>query len=176
MGELVDDLQLLARLDEDRPLELVDLDLRQVVSEAVASAQTVDPGREFIIDLVNEAAVVRGDSGRLRQVMDNLLSNAMRYSVREAPIAVGIDGADHGVLVRVTDRGVGLTEDECARVFERLYRTDDARTRVRGGSGLGLAIVLSIVEAHGGEVFVRSEIGVGSTFGFTLPIEGSTRE
>ena len=176
MGELVDDLQLLARLDEDRPLELVDLDLRQVVSEAVASAQTVDPGREFIIDLVNEAAVVRGDSGRLRQVMDNLLSTAMRYSVREAPIAVGIDGADHGVLVRVTDRGVGLTEDECSRVFERLYRTDDARTRIRGGSGLGLAIVLSIVEAHGGEVFVRSEIGVGSTFGFTLPIEGSTRE
>ena len=171
MGELVDDLQLLARLDEDRQLDLVDLDLGQVVGEAVASAKTVEPDREFIIDCVNEAAVVRGDSRRLRQVMDNLLSNAVRYSVREAPIAVGIDGSDHWVLIRVTDRGVGLTEDECSRVFERLYRTDDARTRVRGGSGLGLAIVLSIVEAHGGEVFVASEIGVGSTFGFTLPIE-----
>ncbi len=175
MGELVDDLQLLARLDEDRPLDLVDLDLRQVVGEAVASAKTVDPEREFVFDLVDEPAVVRGDSRRLRQVMDNLLSNAMRYSEREAPIAVGIDGSDHGVLVSVTDRGVGLTEDECSRVFERLYRTDDARTRVRGGSGLGLAIVLSIVEAHGGEVFVGSEIGVGSRFGFTLPIEDSTR-
>ena len=171
MGELVDDLQLLARLDEDRQLDLVDLDLRQVVGEAVASAKTVEPDREFIIDLANEAAVVRGDSRRLRQVMDNLLSNAVRYSVREAPIAVGIDASHQGVLIRVTDRGVGLTEDECSRVFERLYRTDDARTRVRGGSGLGLAIVLSIVEAHGGEVFVASEIGVGSTFGFTLPIE-----
>ena len=117
---------------------------------------------------------VRGDDNRLRQVMDNLLSNAIRYSPDSTPIDVVIDepeqeGLARAVRVSVIDRGAGLSPDDAAHVFDRLYRTDEARSRVHGGAGLGLAIVRSIVEAHGGEVFVRSRPGEGSTFGFLLP-------
>jgi signal transduction histidine kinase len=103
--------------------------------------------------------------------MDNLLSNALRYSSDSTDVDVivrteaGVGGA---VTVDVVDSGIGLSPDDRDRVFERLFRTDEARSRVYGGSGLGLAIVKSIVEAHGGEVFVTSEPGVGSDFGFRL--------
>ena len=117
---------------------------------------------------------VRGERDRLRQVMDNLLSNAIRYSPDATAIDVVIDQPEEedlaqAVRVTVVDRGPGLTPLDAAHVFDRLYRTDEARSRVDGGAGLGLAIVRSIVEAHGGAVFVRSRPGEGSKFGFTLP-------
>ena len=117
---------------------------------------------------------VRGEGDRLRQVMDNLLSNAIRYSPDATAIDVVIDRPEEedrarAVRVSVVDRGPGLSPLDAAHVFDRLYRTDEARSRVDGGAGLGLAIVRSIVEAHGGAVFVRSRPGEGSKFGFTLP-------
>jgi two-component system, OmpR family, sensor kinase len=165
MGALVDDMQLLARLDEQRPLDVEPLRLSDVVEEAVSSARAGSPERAITVVHERDDVVVRGDRRRLRQVVDNLLSNAIRYSDPSTPITV----VESGTTVTIADRGPGLTEDEAARVFDRLYRTDEARTRVRGGTGLGLAIVKSIVEAHGGEVFVTSTPGAGSTFGFTVP-------
>jgi two-component system OmpR family sensor kinase len=119
------------------------------------------------------SVVVNGDRDRLRQVLDNLLSNALRYSSPEDLVEVAVSVESGWCAISVVDRGVGLTEDEAGQVFERLYRTDDARSRVRGGTGLGLAIVRSVVEAHGGSVSVVSEVGSGSTFVVRLPLLAS---
>jgi two-component system OmpR family sensor kinase len=176
MGTLVDDLLQLARLDQQRPLERAAVDLADVARAAVDAARVGHPDREFALTAPADGPWVLGDEQRLRQVVDNLLSNAVRYSPSTEPIAVraelvGAASAPRAQLV-VVDRGLGLSPDESAHVFERLYRTDEARTRVSGGSGLGLAIVQSIVTAHGGEVFVESAPGDGSTFGFRLPLAG----
>ena len=174
MGGLVDDLQLLARLDEQRPLRLEDVDLDEICAAAVAAARVSSPTRHITVWPGDSPATVRGEGDRLRQVMDNLLSNAIRYSPDATAIDVVIDRPEEedparAVRVSVVDRGPGLSPLDAAHVFDRLYRTDEARSRVDGGAGLGLAIVRSIVEAHGGAVFVRSRPGEGSKFGFTLP-------
>lgn len=174
MGGLVDDLQLLARLDEQRPLRLEDVDLDEICAAAVAAARLSSPTRHITVWSGDFPVTVRGEGDRLRQVMDNLLSNAIRYSPDATAIDVVIDQPEEedlagAVRVSVVDRGPGLSPLDAAHVFDRLYRTDEARSRVDGGAGLGLAIVRSIVEAHGGVVFVRSRPGEGSKFGFTLP-------
>jgi two-component system, OmpR family, sensor kinase len=175
MGELVDDLQLLARMDEQRPLERGSVDLAELAAEAVESARVTDPDRRFDLIADDGSPVVMGDARRLRQVLDNLLSNAVRYSPAGSAVDVAVaiidDEGTRAARVTVTDLGGGLGQEDAARVFDRLYRTDEARSRVHGGSGLGLAIVRSIVEAHGGDVFVTSELGRGSTFGFDLPLQ-----
>ena len=174
MGGLVDDLQLLARLDEQRPMRMNAVNLGEVCAAAVAAVEVIDPDRVISLQSVDGPTLVEGDEDRLRQVVDNLLSNAIRYSPGGSPIDVTIDTGDAPtgavVRVRVIDRGPGLSADDAERVFDRLYRTDEARSRVDGGSGLGLSIVRSIVETHGGEAFVETNPGQGSTFGFTLPV------
>jgi two-component system OmpR family sensor kinase len=175
MGELVDDLQLLARMDEQRPMDRGPVDLAAVTAEAVEAARVADPDRSMALVVDGGPPVVTGDARRLRQVLDNLLSNAVRYSPGGTRVSVTVSretGASRVARVSVTDLGQGLSEEDASRVFDRLYRTDEARSRVHGGSGLGLAIVRSIVEAHGGSVFVDTEIGRGSTFGFTIPANG----
>ena len=173
MGSLVDDLQLLARLDQQRPLEREGIDLQEVVAAAVDAARATHPERSVSVQASGPESWVSGDRRQLRQVIDNLLSNALRYSGEDSPVELTIatatpDGPDL-VRVDVVDHGIGLSPADCDRVFERLYRTDEARSRVYGGSGLGLAIVKSIVEAHGGQVQVTSALGEGSDFSFTLP-------
>jgi two-component system OmpR family sensor kinase len=176
MGSLVDDLQLLARLDQQRPLDKEVIDVRDVVSAAVQAAEATQPDRPIPVEVAGPAPIVNGDGRQLRQVLDNLLSNAIRYSPQGSAVEVTIvtvpDEEPSIVRVDVVDHGIGLSPDECERVFERLYRTDEARSRVYGGSGLGLAIVKSIVEAHGGRVLLTSTPGEGSDFGFTLPYSG----
>ncbi len=173
MGGLVDDLQLLARLDEQRPLHLVPIDLVGVCAASIEGVRASSPTRPITFRSAEDPVTVQGDEDRLRQVMDNLLSNAIRYSPDPSAIDVVIEAPGQGkagdvVRVRVIDRGPGLSPEETARVFDRLYRTDEARSRVHGGAGLGLAIVRSIVEAHGGAVYVESRPGEGTEFGFTL--------
>ena len=150
------------------------VNLGEVCAAAVAAVEVIDPDRVISLQSVDGPTLVEGDEDRLRQVVDNLLSNAIRYSPGGSPIDVTIDTGDAPtgavVRVRVIDRGPGLSADDAERVFDRLYRTDEARSRVDGGSGLGLSIVRSIVETHGGEAFVETNPGHGSTFGFTLPV------
>jgi len=169
MGGLVNDLTLLARLDQQPVLELQTLDVRDVVDSAVESARAVEPERVIVTRCSDEYPVVEADGRQLRQVLDNLLSNALRYSAPNTLVDVTVDRAGSDIRVTVRDHGVGIDAGDLPHVFERLYRTDEARSRVSGGSGLGLAIVKSIVEAHGGTVFATSEPGQGSDFGFTLP-------
>lgn len=169
MGSLVDDLQTLARLDQQPTLVLRPVDLADVITAAAEAARAAEPGRVISCDLAS-TALVAADERQMRQVLDNLLSNALRYSPGDAPIVVRCAVVERDLRVDVIDHGPGLEREDAERVFERLFRADEARSRVHGGSGLGLSIVKSIVEAHGGTVFVQTAPGEGSDFGFLLPL------
>ncbi|HEV7865792.1 MAG TPA: HAMP domain-containing sensor histidine kinase, partial [Acidimicrobiia bacterium] len=138
MGLLVDDLLLLARLDQGRPLDSAPLSLDRLVDDAVRDARAVEPDRP--IDLRAEAVTVIGDDHRLRQVVGNLLANARLHTPPATPIRVSLRVVGDEVRLEVADDGPGLSADVAARIFERFYRGDPARTRARGGSGLGLSI------------------------------------
>jgi two-component system, OmpR family, sensor kinase len=168
MSLLVDDLLLLARLDEGRPLEREPVDLAGVVREAVDAARVVEPDRP--IELSAEPATVTGDKARLRQVLDNLLVNARTYTPAGMPVSVELRRRDGQAVLTVADRGPGLTEEEAARVFERFYRADNSRARASGGAGLGLSIVAAVTDAHGGRAEARPTPGGGATFVITLPL------
>ncbi len=111
---------------------------------------------------------VLADKERIRQVLVNLLVNSIKYGNRRGATNVGIYDMDEAVLVEVSDNGMGIPEDHLPRLFERFYRVDRSRSREEGGTGLGLAIVKHIIEAHNQAINVRSTVGVGTTFGFTL--------
>jgi two-component system, OmpR family, sensor kinase len=168
MSVLVDDLLLLARLDEGRPLEREPVELDEVVSEAVETAQTVEPERPIALD--TEPASVLGDRDRLRQIVDNLLGNVRSHTPAGAPVAVRVACQNGSAFVEVADSGPGLSAEEAERVFERFYRADPSRARASGGVGLGLAIVAAVAEAHGGTVSAESEPSGGAIFRITLPL------
>jgi two-component system OmpR family sensor kinase len=172
MTVLVDDLLLLARLDEGRPLEREPVWLERVVEDAVETARTVDPDRP--ISLTLESAPVLGDRARLRQIIDNLLSNVRAHTPAGAPVDVRVSTWNCSAVVAVTDSGPGLTDGDAERVFRRFYRADESRSRASGGVGLGLAIVAAVAEAHGGTVAAASDHGQGATFTVTLPLAGLT--
>ena len=168
MSVLVDDLLLLARLDDGRPLERVRVELDEVVGEAVETAQAVDPKRQ--IDLRADPAVVVGDRVRLRQIIDNLLANVRAHTPPDSPVSVTVTRVNGTAEIAVSDAGPGLDEEHLAHVFERFYRADASRARASGGVGLGLAIVAAVAEAHGGTVSASSEPGRGATFRIALPL------
>lgn len=172
MGVLVDDLLLLARLDQGRPLERTPVDLSAVAADAVHDARAVEPDRR--IDLAGPdgagPALVMGDEPRLRQVAANLLANARQHTPPDAAVSVGVRSSDGLAVLEVSDRGPGLHPDDAGRVFERFYRADPSRARSQGGSGLGLSIVAAVAEAHGGRAGVESAPGHGARFWVELPL------
>ena len=168
MTLLVDDLLLLARLDEGRPLALEPVQLHEVVAEAVETARAVDPARP--IDAVIEPLVVLGDHDRLRQAVDNLLANVRAHTPPGAPARVRRGLVEGMARLEVADSGPGLDPEQREHVFERFYRADRSRSRASGGAGLGLSIVAAVAEAHGGRVTVESGPGEGTTFLIELPL------
>jgi two-component system, OmpR family, sensor kinase len=168
MSLLVDDLLLLARLDEGRPLERKPVQLENVVREAVDTARAVDPERPIDVEL--DRAVVVGDEERLRQIVDNLLANARVHTPAASSVSVRLRRLEGKALVEVEDCGPGMSAGEVDRVFERFYRSDGSRSRRTGGVGLGLSIVSAVAKAHGGKVHASSMPGVGSTFRIALPL------
>jgi two-component system OmpR family sensor kinase len=168
---LVDDLLLLARLDQGRPLERAPVDLAELVHEAVDAAHAVDPERPLSLR-ANGALVVTGDSLRLRQVLDNLLANVRAHTPPGAAATVAVARVGDNAVVEVSDEGPGLPADGIDRAFERFYRGDASRARASGGAGLGLAIVKAIVEAHGGSAVASARAGTGTTIRVTLPLAG----
>jgi two-component system OmpR family sensor kinase len=171
MGLLVDDLLLLARLDVQRPLEHVRVDLLAVASDAVHDGQAMDPKRTITLEVLDGPGTpeVLGDEARIRQVLSNLIANALQHTPESADVTVrvGTDGAD--AVLEVVDKGPGMNQEDASRVFERFYRTDSSRARASGGTGLGLSIVDSLVRAHGGAVSVTTAPGEGCRFRVTLP-------
>ena len=167
MSVLVEDLLLLARLDDGRPLERERVELDEVVGEAVETAQAVDPDRA--IELHAEPATVLGDRVRLRQIVDNLLANVRAHTPPGTPASVSVTRRNGSAEISVTDAGPGLDEEHLEHLFERFYRADPSRARASGGVGLGLAIVAAVAEAHGGSVAAVPRENAGATFRITLP-------
>jgi len=170
MGVLVEDLLLLARLDQGRSLVRSHVDLVQVASDAVADLRVVEPDRPLDLE-VGGQVVVSGDEARLRQVAANLLSNARLHTPTGTPVHVGVRTSHSTAVLEVADEGPGLASEETQRVFERFYRADPSRSRASGGSGLGLSIVAAIAAAHGGMATVESTPGAGATFRVELPLD-----
>jgi two-component system, OmpR family, sensor kinase len=180
MGLLVEDLLMLARLDQQRPLNVAPVDLLTLAADAVQDARIVSPGRP--IDLIvapGTAFLVDGDEPRLRQVLGNLVNNAITHTPAGTPVRVKIapgtlddSRAERvpAVVLDVEDDGPGMPPEQAQRVFERFYRADAARNRASGGTGLGLAIVAGLVNAHGGTVSVRTAPGQGADFQVRLPL------
>ncbi len=172
MGLLVDDLLLLARLDQGRPIEHRSVDLVEVAADAVDAAAALEPARELEL-VAPEPVTVIGDRERLRQLLDNLLTNVRVHTPPGARASVRVSAAGDGAaVIEVADEGPGLTDEQRDRVFERFYRVDPSRSRDAGGSGLGLAIVAAIADAHGGSADVDSTPGHGATFRVVLPPNG----
>src|SRR5215510_192383 len=177
-GGLVEDMLVLARLDEQRPIERRPVDLLTLAADAVQDARIVAPSRAIDLTVgTGTAFLVLGDEARLRQVISNLMSNALTHTPEGSPISVRIlagqqagDPPVPSAVLEVTDHGPGLTPEQASRVFERFYRADQARGRQTGGSGLGLAIVEALVAAHDGTVSVDTAPGHGATFRITLPL------
>ena len=172
MGVMVEELLVLARLGEGREPEKLPVDLARVVDDAVNDARAAAPARDITLQRA-ETADVLGDDHQLRQVVANLLGNAVRHTPDEARIRVTLTTGDRRARLAVADDGPGLEPDVAAKVFEPFFRADESRARKTGGAGLGLAIVAAIVEAHGGAVRLDTAPGAGATFTVTLPLLGS---
>lgn len=151
MGHLVDELLLLARLDQGRPLERQPVDLNQLAIDSVHAARAVEPDRPIVLEH-NAQVLVCGDAARLRQVLDNLLANVRQHTPPGAPVTVRVAAEAGHVVLDVADRGPGMDDVLRDRVFERFFRGGTTRSPDDGGSGLGLSIVRAVVQAHGGTV------------------------
>ncbi|RDI32674.1 two-component system OmpR family sensor kinase [Rhodococcus sp. AG1013] len=171
MGLLVEDLLMLARLDAERPIERAPVDLLAVASDAVHDARAVAPGRRIGLEVLGGPglAEVLGDVARLRQVLGNLVGNALSHTPEDAEVVVRVGTEGPNAVLEVSDTGPGLSAEAVERVFERFYRVDASRNRSSGGSGLGLSIVAALVSAHGGTVTLESAEGEGAVFRVLLP-------
>jgi two-component system, OmpR family, sensor kinase len=200
MGVLVEDLLLLARIDQERPLEHHPVDVLALAADAVQDARMIAPDRDVKLTVGHDTAfLVVGDEARLRQVVGNLMNNALSHTPAGTPVEVhvhsgmlgwqttgtqlspagpvGMAGPATGppwspaVVLEVVDHGPGMSAEQAQHVFERFYRADQARTRATGGTGLGLAIVSALVMAHGGTVALDTAPGRGATFRVALPLD-----
>jgi two-component system OmpR family sensor kinase len=172
MGLLVDDLLLLARLDQGRPLERKPVELGEIVREAVEAARTLEPGRPLELEVPEPVEVV-GDREQLRQIFDNLLSNVRAHTPPASAATVRVLARGDDAVVEVADTGSGLSDAQLEHAFERFYRGDMSRSRDAGGAGLGLAITAAIAESHGGDAAVVNEGrdgGQGLTVRVAIPL------
>ncbi len=173
MQALIEDLLLLTRLDEGRPLERHPVELVGLAGEAVEAAQTI--GGEWPVSIeADEPVEVSGDRMRLREILDNLLANVRTHTPPGTRTTVRVRKEGDDAILEVADQGPGLDAEDAARVFERFYRADPSRARDRGGTGLGLAVVAALIEAHGGRVELDTTPGSGATFRVRLPVEPVT--
>ena len=164
MGYLVEDLLMLARMDQSRELVIADVDLSHLVKEAVSSAQAAGPDHPVTMDIAHDVHT-QGDADKIYQVVTNLLANARAHTPSGTPIHIATYSDESGSYVTVADKGPGLSPEDQARIFERFYRVDSSRQRSGSeGSGLGLSIVDEVMKAHGGTVSVASELSNGATF------------
>jgi PAS domain S-box-containing protein len=170
LNELIENLLAASKLQADgmRLTNIGDVDLASVAARSVERFQVQTPNHELILDFPKDLPIIQGDETRLRQVIDNLISNAIKYSPKGGEVRISGSYDDQSVTVAIKDQGVGLSYDEQERIFERFYRVDDALSRKTQGTGLGLYLARAVIEAHGGKIWVESQPGKGATFLFTL--------
>ena len=170
--QLLQDLLDLARLDSDSmQFQNENILLNDLIQEVVGMAQQYSK-RKINLELAEDLVAIRADSHRLKQVLLNLIDNAVKYSEPDTPVSIKLAAGKHHAVIQVCDRGVGIPLQQQGRIFERFFRVDEARNRI-GGTGLGLSIVKTLVEGMGGSVALRSELNQGSTFTLTFPLPGS---
>jgi two-component system OmpR family sensor kinase len=172
MGSLVEDLLLLARLDQSREMKSDPVNLTKLVSDAVESARAAGPNYLVNFEKNVEDIYALGDNDRIHQVVANLLANARTHTPAGTVIDVTVKQEADGVRIRIADNGPGLSKADQERIFERFYRADASRVRTDGeGTGLGLSIVDAVMRAHAGQVSVESELGKGAAFTLFFPLE-----
>jgi len=175
LARLTNDLLKLARIEAGKmELEFSSVGLLELI-EACTETTLLKANRKEItleISVPPQLPAVRGDAALLRDVLQNLLDNAIQYTPPRGHIAVSASAGKREAVVTVTDTGIGIPLADSERIFERFYRVDAARSREAGGTGLGLSIAKHIVEAHGGKLWVESTVGQGSKFSFSLPLDG----
>ncbi|MFN8447187.1 MAG: HAMP domain-containing sensor histidine kinase [Anaerolineae bacterium] len=174
MSRLVNDLLLLARADNgELKLNLEELDLDIIVGEAYREARILAKDRPLNIVMAEfEPVRIVGDSDRLKQLLSNLVGNAIKFTPDGGQITISLQKTEHDAVIRVKDTGIGISPEHVQRIFDRFYQADASRVKTTTdgeGAGLGLSIARWIVEAHGGRIQVKSTLGAGTTFIVTLP-------
>jgi two-component system phosphate regulon sensor histidine kinase PhoR len=173
LANLINDLLDLSKIESGKmKMNFVPLDVASVTKRAVTviENQAKVKSISFKLNLAPELPKIRADETRFSQVMINLLDNAIKYTPENGSVTVTAKVVNNSLQVDIKDTGIGISEKDLPRIFERFYRVDKARSRELGGTGLGLSIVKHIVQAHSGQVWVKSELGLGSTFSFTIPL------
>lgn len=175
LTELVDNLLDMSRLEAGLlKLEKAPISISKLLRETVAEAQVWAPDHRIVLEVTKKLPRVSIDAKRIRQVLDNLIDNASKYSGQGTQILVSAKQAGQELMLSVADQGIGIPADELPRIFDPMYRIRQRLTPEAGGAGLGLTICKGLVEAHGGRIWMESEEGKGSTCFFTLPLD--TRE
>jgi two-component system OmpR family sensor kinase len=169
MGKLVEELLLLARLDEGRLMDRAPVDLERLIHEVVTDALTTNPLRTIVVN-ITDPVVVQGDAYRLRQVVANLVNNALRYTPADAVVEVHLSADGDAALLDVDDSGPGMTQEQASHAFDRFWQADASRSR--SGAGLGLPIVRGIVVAHAGSVALQSDPVCGTHVRVMMPLDG----
>ncbi|HET9800417.1 MAG TPA: ATP-binding protein, partial [Chthoniobacterales bacterium] len=173
LGLLANDLLTLAQLESGKStLETSEIDLLRFFSDLVRdwNKKFVTKNLKATIDVADDCPSARGDEARLREVFDNLLDNAVKYSNKDGEIRLGAQNRGDAIALSVSDDGIGISSEDISRIFERFYRADKARSRELGGTGLGLSIVKHIAQLHGGGVEAESESGKGTKISVILPV------
>ncbi len=170
LTDLINDFLDLQRIESGRQVYgVVDTALLPLIQDVFTLFANSSDKHTFTLHIPDALPLVRIDVDRIRQVLTNLLSNAVKFSPDGGTITVSAQTQVNEIMIRVTDEGVGIPEDAIPHLFQKFFRVDNTATRKIGGSGLGLALIKQIVEAHGGQAWVESELGKGSTFSFSLP-------
>jgi two-component system phosphate regulon sensor histidine kinase PhoR len=178
LGLLANDLLTLAQLESgSSSLQLNEIDLLRFLSDLVRDWKKKFAAKdlEAVVDVSDDCSIIRADEERLREIFDNLLDNAVKYSGKGGKICLGAKRRDGEIVLKVSDRGIGISHEDLPRIFERFYRADKARSRQLGGTGLGLSIVKHIAQLHGGRVEAESELGKGTTIRVILLTSSATR-
>ena len=177
LGLLANDLLTLAQLESGKStLELSDIDLLRFLNDLVRdwNKKFAAKNLKAVVDVADDCPSIRADEGRLREVFDNLLDNAVKYSNKNGEICLAAERRGDAIALSVSDDGIGIGSADVPRIFERFYRADKARSRELGGTGLGLSIVKHIAQLHGGRVEAESELGKGTTIHLLWPVVTQT--
>ena len=169
---IVEDLDVISRLDSgENPLEIEDFNIRKLTNEVIEEMELVAAEKEIYLNFKEKNPqnyLVKADRESIRQILTNLIVNSIKYGKKKGMTKVAFYNMDEYILVEIADNGIGIERKHLPHIFDRFYRVEKSRNRSQGGSGLGLSIVKHIIEAHGLTVNVRSDPGIGTTFGFTL--------